>query len=98
MYSSDFYDVSFKKYGVKCGTSMRFWERKGWINEIDPYGWFPWYFRYWKRRRSSDDQRQIGGWKRCVRRFKRILIKMISEGDDSPKIKQVLLQWVYELR
>ena len=22
-------------------------ENKGWINEIDPYGWFQWYFRYW---------------------------------------------------
>ena len=35
------------KYGVKYGTSLRFWENKGWINKIDPYGWFQWYFRYW---------------------------------------------------
>ena len=26
-YSSDFYDVSLNKYGVECGTSLRFWER-----------------------------------------------------------------------
>ena len=39
-YCSDYYDVSVNKYGVKCGTSLRFWENKGWINEIDPYGWF----------------------------------------------------------
>ena len=45
-YCSDYYDVSVNKYGVKCGTSLRFWENKGWINEIDPYGWFQWYFRY----------------------------------------------------
>ena len=32
-------DVSVNKYGVKCGISLRFWENKGWINEIDPYGW-----------------------------------------------------------
>ena len=25
-YSSDFYDVSLNKYGVECGTSLRFWE------------------------------------------------------------------------
>ena len=37
-YCSDYYDVSVNKYGVKCGTSLRFWENKGWINEIDPYG------------------------------------------------------------
>ena len=39
-YNSDYYDVSVNKYGVKYGTSLRFWESKGWINEIDPDGWF----------------------------------------------------------
>ena len=38
-YCWDYYDVSVNKYGVKCGISLRFWENKGWINEIDPYGW-----------------------------------------------------------
>ena len=37
-YASDYYDVNVNKYGVKCGTSLRFWENKGWINKIDPYG------------------------------------------------------------
>ena len=39
------YDVSINKHGVKYETSLRFWGSKGWINEIDPYGWFQWYFR-----------------------------------------------------
>ena len=39
-YCSDYYDVNVNKYGVKCGTSLRFWENKGWINPVDPYGWF----------------------------------------------------------
>ena len=37
-YCSNYYDVSVNKYGVKCGTSLRFWENKGWINPIDPHG------------------------------------------------------------
>ena len=40
IYDSDFYDTSVNKYGVKCGTSLRFWESKGSINKQDPYDWF----------------------------------------------------------
>ena len=40
IYCSDYSDVSVNKYGVKCRTSFRFWENKGWINQIDLYGWF----------------------------------------------------------
>ena len=28
-----YYDVSVNNYGVKCGTSLIFWENKGWINK-----------------------------------------------------------------
>ena len=45
-YASELFDVSVNKYGVECGISFRFLESEGWINEIAPYGWFPWYFRY----------------------------------------------------
>ena len=68
-YFSDYYDVSGNKYGVKCGISLRFSENKSWINEIDPYGWFQWYFRYWLGRRSKDDERQIHRWKGYISRF-----------------------------
>ena len=58
-YFSDFYDVNLNYYGVEVGTSLRFLEEKGWINKIDPYGWFQWYFRNWKGKRSKNDKRQI---------------------------------------
>ena len=97
-------DISGNKYDVKCGISLRFWENKGWINEIDPYSWFQWYFRYWLGRRSEDDERQINRWKKIVRRFRCKLVKMIkvagSKYDDysiSPKIREILLHWWYEL-
>ena len=45
-YASDYCGVNVNKYGVKCGASIRFWENKGWINKINPDGWFQWYFRY----------------------------------------------------
>ena len=97
-------DVSVNKYGVKWETMLRFWENKGWINEIDPYGWFQLYFRYWLGRRSEDDVRQINRWKRVVSRFRGKLVKMIKDAgskyDDyliSPKIGQILLHWGYEI-
>ena len=69
-YCSSYYDASVGKYGVKCGTSLRFSEDKGSINKIDTYGWFRWYFRYWLGTRSNDDERQINRWKEIVSRFK----------------------------
>ena len=103
-YCSAYYDVSVNKYGVKCGTSLRFWENKGWINEIDPYGWFQQYFRYWLGRKSEDDERHITKWKKTVSRFRGELVKVIKLTGDkfheysiSPKIRQILLHWVYEL-
>ena len=103
-YVSDYYDVNVNKYGVKCGTSLRFWENKSSINKIDPYGWFQWYFGYWLVRRSKDDQRQINRLKKIVSRFRGKLVKIIrnagSKYDDFsifPKMRQILLHWGYEL-
>ena len=103
-YSSNFYDIKINKYGVKCGTSFRFWENKGWIHPNNQYGWFQWYFRYYLGRRSFADERKIKRWKSIVTRFKGILFKMIknkgTEFNDysiSPKIRQILLHWGYKL-
>ena len=103
-YCSDYYDVGVNKYVIKWGTSLRVWENKGWMNEIDPYGWCQWYFRYWLGRRSEDDQRQNNRWKRIVSRFRGKLVKMIKDASNkfdgysiSPEIRQTLLHWGYAL-
>ena len=104
LYASNYYDVKVNKYGVKVGTSLRVWENKGCINGVDPYGSFQWYCRYWLGRRSSGDERQIKRWRAIVNRFKSVLVKMIKDKrakfdaySVSPKIRQVLLHWSYEL-
>ena len=58
----------------------------------------------WVERRTKDDERQINRWKRIVSRSKGKLVKMSKNGgskfDDysiSPKIRQILLHWGYEL-
>ena len=76
-YCSDYYDVSSHKYGVKCGTSPSSWENNGWINEIDPYHWFQWYFRYRLGRKSKDNEKQINRWKKIMSRFRGKLVKII---------------------
>ena len=63
-YCSEYYDRSVNKYGVKCETLLGFWENNGWINEIDPYGWFQGHFRYCLDRRLKDDERQINRWEK----------------------------------
>ena len=85
-------------------TQLRFWENKGWINEIDPYDLFQQYFRYWLVRRSEDDERQINRWRGSVSRFRGKLVKMIKHAggkfDDysiSTKNRQILLHWSYQL-
>ena len=85
-------------------TSLRFWKNKGWIHKIDPYGWFQWYFRYWFGRRSKDDERQINRWKKNLSRVRSKLAKVNQVAGSkfdgysvSPKIRQILLHWGYEL-
>ena len=101
------YDKNINKYKVKCGSSLEEWETNGWITKQDPYGWFQWYCRFYRGRRTDDDRRQIDRWLKLAGpngRFRKRIINMIKKKnttyDDesvSPVIRQVLLHWGYEL-
>ena len=94
-------------YGKTSGTSLDYWEKKGWIESQDPYGWVQWYCRFYQGRRSPDDERQIKRWQGIAGdkgRFRNRLINMCRQKnksyDDpsvSPVIRQLLLQWGYQL-
>lgn len=103
------YDININKYKIKVGTSLQFWETKGWIDKQDPYGWVQWYCEFFKGRRSDDDKRQISRWEKLTGvkgRFRKWLVTQImKKGDEtkwndnsiSPAIRQTLQHWGYKL-
>lgn len=105
--TNDIYDKSINKYKVKTGTTLEFWEEKGWIKEPYYRGWVEWYINFYNGKRTYDDERQIKRWQNLAGnngRFKKRLINLIksknSTYDDysiSPKIRQVLLEWGCEI-
>jgi len=107
--SFDEYDKKINKYGVKVGTTLEFWEEKGWIDKKDPYGWVQWYCEFYSGRRSKDDERQISRWSKLAGsngRFRKWLVtQILKKGtkDDwdnyniSPAIRQTLQHWGYKL-
>ena len=104
----DEYDKGLNQYGVKVGTTLEFWEDKGWITKHDPYGWVQWYCEYATGRRiKKEDERQIARWKGIAGpdgRFRRWLVTLIlkkgkawDDASVSPKIRQTLQHWGYRL-
>jgi len=103
----DEYDIKLNKYGVKVGTTLEFWEGKGWINKQHPYGWVEWYCDFYDGKRGTDDERQIKRWKQTAgsqSRFRKWLITQIikknskyNDFEISPKIRQTLQHWGYTL-
>ena len=106
------YDININKHKAKVGTTLDFWEGKNWINESHPYGWVHWYCDFFSGKRCEDDERQIGRWKKLAGhkgRFMLFLVTQITKKSNqpedkkwcdmsaSPKIRQTLQHWAYEL-
>jgi len=108
MLHSGEYRTEVNRFGVKCGGSLFQWEGKGWINEIDPYGWFHWYCRFYLGRRTSDDKRQVQRWLNSAGpkgRFRNQLLNKCTQANKpktdvsvSPVIRQTLLHWGLEVK
>lgn len=105
--SSSTCNKSLNRYKVRSGQSLSTWEQNGWIKAQDPYGWVQWYCEFYYGRRSPDDARQIKRWEAFAGpkgRFRNALINQIKRKgksyDDetvSPKRRQALQQWAYQL-
>lgn len=95
-------DPAKNKYKVTSGTSLIYWEGKGWIKPQNPYGWVQWYCDFYDGKRTDDDERQIARWNAFAGpkgRFLRRLAGMIkipqkiNDYTISPVIRQGLHQW-----
>ena len=105
--SWDDYDKTVNKYKVKVGSTLEFWEEKGWIRPSHPYGWVQWYCDFFQGERGDDDERQIGRWKALAGtkgRFRLWLTNDIkrkagkwNDYSISPGKRQTLQHWGYEL-
>lgn len=110
--TSSIYDKSVNTYNIECGQSLLDWEKSGWISNLDPYGWFQWYCRFYLgRRHPEEDARQIQRWKNLTGekgRHRNSLISLIYKArinsdisihdkSISPRRRQSLQHWGYKL-
>jgi hypothetical protein len=105
-YISNKYLPEVNYFKIRSGQTQKEWEKKGWIHEDDPRGWFEWYCKYFLGRRHEDDVRQIKRWAAFCGprgRWRNIIYsKIYNEGYEikfsekvSPRIQQSLLHWSY---
>ena len=93
-------DPALNYFGVDASQPLHVWREKGWIHPDDPRGWFQWYCRYYRgRRTSAEDARQIGRW-RAMRRHVQQVRRNCQPGDlfCRPRQRQALLHWAYDSR
>jgi hypothetical protein len=96
------YDASLNRFKARSGLTYAEWKSKGWINPVDPLGWFQWYCRYTLGRRSKDDERQINRWRSYRRHLGQLAARCrrhnrkLTDASFAPVARQALLHWAYD--
>ena len=93
------HDATLNQFGVNASQPLSVWRANGWIHYEDPRGWFQWYCRYFRGRRSQDDARQIRRW-RAIRRHVAQIRAHCTERDVTcrRRQRQAVLHWAYDAR
>ena len=93
-------DPKLNFFQINASQSLNTWIKNGWINPVDPLGWFLWYCRYYMGRRlGAEDDRQIKRWIAIKRHISQVRLNC-QPGDYSCRTKQrqAILHWAYDSR